>query len=229
MQDIGENLQRVRERIARAAARVGRDPDRITLIGATKSRSVEEIQAAMVAGLTHFGENYVQEARTKFEVLGHAVTWHLIGHLQSNKINAALPIFEWVHTIDSLRLAQKLSQRAAAQGRTVRVLIEVHTGGEASKFGMEPEVVIEAARAITVLPGLQLAGLMTMPPWFDDPEQVRPFFRQVRGLAEEMGAEGLISVPEVVLSMGMSQDYEVAIEEGATMVRIGTALFGPRG
>jgi|YNPNPStandDraft_1061719.scaffolds.fasta_scaffold08439_4 pyridoxal phosphate enzyme (YggS family) len=229
MPDIAENVQRVRERMARAAARVGRDPERIILIGASKSRSVQEIQAAMAAGLTHFGENYVQEARAKFEVLGQAVTWHLIGHLQTNKINAALPIFEWVHTIDSLRLAQALSQRATARGRTVRVLIEVHTGGEASKFGVEPEETVEVAQAIAALPGLQLAGLMTMPPWFEDPEQVRPFFRQVRHLAEEIAALGLIAGPEVVLSMGMSQDYEVAIEEGATMIRVGTALFGPRG
>jgi pyridoxal phosphate enzyme (YggS family) len=229
MQNVAENVKRVRERIAQAAARVGRDPDQIMLIGATKTRSVEEIQAAVAAGLTDFGENYVQEARAKFAVLGHSVTWHLIGHLQTNKINAALPIFDWVQTVDSLPLAQALSQRAMAQGRTVRVLLEVRTGGEASKFGFEPEAVGEAAAAIAALPGLQWEGLMTMPPFFDDPEQARPFFRQVRGLAEEIAARGLEAARMTYLSMGMSQDYEVAIEEGSNMVRVGTALFGPRG
>ena len=229
MQDIAGNVQRVRERIAQAAARASRKAHEVLLIGASKTRSSEELQAAVAAGLTDVGENYVQEARAKFEAVGSSVTWHLIGTLQRNKINAALPLFTWVHTLDSLRLAQSLSQRAAAQGQRVRVLLEVHTGGETSKSGIAPEEVVEAAVVLAPLPGVQVEGLMTIPPFSSDPEQSRPFFRQVRGLAEKITALGLETVGMTYLSMGMSQDYEVAIEEGSNMVRVGTALFGPRG
>ncbi|HIE50382.1 MAG TPA: YggS family pyridoxal phosphate-dependent enzyme [Armatimonadetes bacterium] len=225
---LRDNVRRARERIAVAAQRVGREPDEVTLLAATKTRSVEEIAAVIEAGVEEVGENYVQEARAKFVHLGPRVRWHMIGHLQRNKVKAALEIFEVIQSVDSLRLAREISKRAQRQGREVPILIEVKTGGEETKFGVEPAAAAELVEQIAPLEGLRVEGLMTMPPPCADPEEVRPFFRQLRQLAEEIEKLALPRVRMWHLSMGMSQDFEVAIEEGATIVRLGTVLFGPR-
>jgi pyridoxal phosphate enzyme (YggS family) len=225
MTAIAENVAAVRARIVAAAKRAGRDPASIRLIGASaafKGVSVEQMQAAMDAGLRDFGENRVQEAEAHIEALGtraRDATWHLIGHLQSNKVKDALERFDILQTIDSVRLAEQISRRAP-KAKPTRILLEVNVAGETSKFGFSPAEVAEAVAAIRQLPGIEIAGLMTIAPQVSDAEQVRPYFRELRELAE---AHGLTE-----LSMGMTDDFEVAIEEGATMVRVGRALFGER-
>jgi len=223
MSAIATNITAVRARIEAASARVGRDPMAVRLIGASaafKGVSVEQIGEAMDAGLLDFGENRVQEAETHIEALGERAaeaTWHLIGHLQTNKAKDALDCFDILQTVDSVRLAQQLSRRAT---KPTRILLEVNVAGETSKFGFAPPEVAEAVAAIRGLPNIDLAGLMTVAPQVDDPEQVRPYFRQLRALADTHGL--------TELSMGMTDDFEVAIEEGATMVRVGRAIFGAR-
>jgi pyridoxal phosphate enzyme (YggS family) len=217
---IAANARGVRGRIAAAAARAGRDPATVRLIAVTKTFPTEVCAAAVEAGLTDLGENRVQEGTAKAATLARAgvqPVWHLIGHLQSNKVRAALGAFAVIHSIDSTELATAISRRAE---RPVEVLLEVNVGGEPSKFGFAPEETPEASRAIAALPNLLVRGLMTVAPQAEDAEAVRPVFRRLRELAEALG------LPE--LSMGMSGDYEVAVEEGATMVRVGSALFGPR-
>jgi pyridoxal phosphate enzyme (YggS family) len=220
VETIAANAQVVRRRIAAAAERSGRDPASVRVIAVTKSFPAETCAAAVQAGLTDLGENRVQEGTAKAAALARAgvrPVWHLIGHLQSNKVRAALGAFAVIHSIDSVELATALSRRAE---RPVEVLLEVNVGGEPSKFGFSPEETPDASRAIAALPSLLVRGLMTVAPQAEDAEAVRPVFRRLRALAEELG------LPE--LSMGMSGDYEVAVEEGATMVRVGSALFGPR-
>lgn len=224
---IKENLLTVRERIENAAVRVGRDPHGIQLIAVTKTVDIERIREAISAGVTIFGENYVQEARGKVEQIGHTgLQWHLIGHLQTNKAKYAVGLFDLIHSVDSIKLAGELSRRAVAEDRVVDCLIEVNLSQENSKFGIEKEEVLELASVIQDLQNISLKGLMTMPPYFDDPELARPYFIALRRLKEEIERDG-ISLSE--LSMGMSTDFEVAIEEGATMVRVGRAIFGERG
>ena len=225
MSAIAENVAAVRARIEVAAAPAGRDPASIRLIGASaafKGVSVEQMRDAMDAGLRDFGENRVQEAQPHIEALGGRAsdaTWHLIGHLQTNKAKDALDGFDILQTIDSIRLAQQLSRRAS-NVKPIRILLEVNVAGETSKFGVAPSEVAEAVAAIHQLPNLELIGLMTVAPQVTDAEQVRPYFRRLRELAQQHG------LPE--LSMGMTDDFEVAIEEGATMVRVGRAIFGER-
>jgi PLP dependent protein len=217
---VEERLALIRGRIAAACERSGRDPANVILIGAAKTMPLARVKSALAAGLGDIGENTVQEARTTKEALAGSAataTWHLIGHLQTNKVRDALALFDVIHSVDSLRLAQHISERAAA---SVRVLLEVNVAGEASKFGFAPEEVAAAVAGIASLPHLDLEGLMTVAPATPNPEQVRPVFRTLRELDV---ANGL-----TVLSMGMTDDFEVAIEEGATMVRIGRALFGER-
>lgn len=223
---IAENLERVRERIARAAHRVGRAPEEVLLVGATKGVDPERIADAVEAGLEIVGENYVQEAQRKREVLGDRVRWHMIGRLQRNKVRHAVRIFEMVQSVDSLKLAQEVQKRAEREGKKIAILIQVNLAGEETKAGVSPEGVEALARAIQRMPNLELRGLMTMPPYFEDPEGARPYFRTLRELRDRLLEKDL---PLKELSMGMSGDFEVAIEEGATMVRIGTAIFGPRG
>jgi PLP dependent protein len=221
MGSIAENLTAIRSRIADAATRAGRDPASVRLIGASaafKGVSVEQIAAAMDAGLLDFGENRVQEAEAHIQALGaraHVATWHFIGHLQTNKAADALQRFDILQTIDSTRLAQQLSRRAA---RPVRILLEVNVAGETSKFGFAPSEVADAVATMRALPNLELMGLMTIAPIASDPEQVRPYFRQLCELAQQHGLSEL--------SMGMTDDFEVAVEEGSTMVRLGRAIFG---
>lgn len=225
MPTIRENLLRVRERIERAAQRAGRETKEIKLVAVSKTVEVGRIQEAIEAGASILGENYVQEAQKKIEALGKSVSWHFIGHLQSNKAKYAVRLFDVIHSIDSIPLAEELDRRAAQADRVIKVMIEVNLSKEATKFGADEERVLNLARRIQDLGHLSLEGLMTMPPYFDSPEMSRPYYVALRELKEKMINEG-ISLKE--LSMGMSHDFEIAIEEGATYVRVGTAIFGPR-
>jgi len=220
MQDIRANLERVRERVARAAERAGRRAEDVLLVGVSKTVDVARIRAAIAAGLGALGENRVQEARDKITQLGRTVKWHLVGHLQTNKVRDALELFDVIHSVDRIDLARDLDRRARAKGCTIDAFVQVNVGGELSKGGWPPEAVETAVGAISALSGLKLRGLMTIPPAVERAEDARAWFRTLRKLAERHG------LPE--LSMGMSADFEVAIEEGATMVRVGTAVFGPR-
>jgi len=226
---LHENIARVEERIAAACRRSGRRREDITLVAVSKTHPAELIRAAYEAGLRAFGENRVQEALSKHPALADlGATWHLVGHLQSNKARVARELFHWVHSVDSLRLAEKLVQAASLGGPRLPVLLEVNLGEEASKAGVRAADVASLAEQIAPLETLELRGLMVIPPFFEDAEAVRPYFRQLRMLAAQIEARNLPHVSMRELSMGMSHDFEVAIEEGATMVRIGTAIFGTR-
>lgn len=217
--DVRANLEHVRERIAAAAARAGRRASDVLLIGVSKTVDVERIRAAVAAGLPALGENRVQEAKGKVAELGRPVPWHLVGHLQTNKVKDALPLFDVIQSLDRLALAQELDRRSRAAGRIVDALLEVNVGVEAQKSGFAPDAIGEALEAIAKLDTLRVRGLMTIPP-VGTAEESRRWFRALRELGERHGL--------TELSMGMSADFEVAIEEGATMVRVGTAIFGPR-
>jgi pyridoxal phosphate enzyme (YggS family) len=225
MSQIRENLLEVTERIEKAARRVGRDPKEIKLVAVSKTVESARIREAIEAGASILGENYVQEAQKKIEEIGKPVAWHFIGHLQSNKAKYAVRLFDMIHSVDSLVLAQELNKRAEQAGLVMEVLIEVNISGEATKFGTDEEKVFGIVKGIASLSHLSFEGLMTMPPYFDNPEMSRPYYIQLRRLKEKMAKEG-IRLKE--LSMGMSNDFEVAIEEGATYVRVGTAIFGER-
>ena len=220
MPDISANLARVRERIARAAERAGRRADDVVLIGVSKTVEVERIRSAVAAGVKALGENRVQEAKAKIAELGRPAAWHLIGHLQTNKVKDALELFDVIHSLDRLELAHELERRAAARGQVVETLLQVNVAAEASKGGVAPDAVGETLDVIGKLAHVHVSGLMTIPPEVERPEEARPWFRRLRELAERHGLRQL--------SMGMSGDFEVAVEEGATMVRVGTAIFGPR-
>jgi PLP dependent protein len=225
MSTIRENLSRVRERIERAAQKAGRDPKEIKLVAVSKTVEVARIKEAIEAGVSILGENYVQEAEKKIEALGKPVSWHFIGHLQSNKVRYAVRLFDVIHSIDSIPLAEELNRRAEQPDRVIKVMIEVNLSKEATKFGTDEEKVLNLAKRIQSSKHLSLEGLMTMPPYFDSPEMSRPYYVVLRELKERMTKEG---IPMKELSMGMSNDFEIAIEEGATYVRVGTAIFGPR-
>ncbi len=225
---IAVNLAHVRERIARAAVRAGRRADEITLVAVSKTFPAEAIRAAYDEGLRVFGENRVQEFEAKQPKLAHLdATWHLIGHLQSNKAKRAAQLFDHVDSVDSLALAQKLELAADDQEKRLPILIEVHLGGEATKSGVAVADLPNFAEGISALAHLDLHGLLAIPPYSDDSEQARPYFRKLRELRDQLSRR--LGRPLPTLSMGMSHDFEVAIEEGATEIRVGTALFGVRG
>jgi len=203
-------------------------PEGVTLLAAAKTRSVEEVKAAFEAGIRHFGHNYVQEARAMLEGIDFIAEWHLIGHLQRNKAKDAVELFDMVETLDSVRLAEELEKRCTAAGKMVEVLIEVNSGAEEDKTGILPQDLDGLLQLAAGLPHIKLIGLMTMGPLTGDPELSRPYFFKTRRLFEEIQRTNLPGAEMRVLSMGMSGSYRVAIEEGATMVRLGTALFGPR-
>jgi hypothetical protein len=238
--DIRKRIEAVRQRIAAACERAGRDPSTVELIAVTKNVSLAQIQQAYLAGIRHFGENRVQEAATKilqrpFDILieatpasGTLPQWHLIGHLQTNKAKKAIELFEAIHSLDSLHLAEALQQHAAKQQRPVEVLIQVNTSGEATKFGISPDAALQLAASVASLPNLQLTGLMTIGAFTDHSEAIRHCFRRLRELHAEIAATNLPGVRLRHLSMGMTDDFELAIEEGATMVRVGRAIFGER-
>jgi len=226
---VRENLSLIEKRIARAAARAGRRAEEITLIGVSKTHPASAIREAYEAGIWHFGENRVQEWEGKRAgTEGLAATWHLIGHLQSNKTARAARLFHCVDSVDEFAIAQRLDRARAEAGITgkLRVLIEVHIAPEETKSGVEISELPALAERCAELPRLQLAGLMCIPPFLENAERVRPYFRRLRELRDELTVKLRIDLP--VLSMGMSHDFVVAIEEGATEVRVGTALFGAR-
>lgn len=235
--ELRENTERVRERIVAAAERVGRDPTEIELVAVTKTVPAYRVHTAWELGLTDFGENRVQEAVEKLplafpeEVMVEsdrpAPRWHMIGHLQRNKVKYVIPLFDIIHSVDSVRLAEEIDKRAGYAEKVMPILIEVNVAGEASKYGFAPEAVADAVPQIAELAGLEIQGLMTVAPLAEDPEQVRPHFRRLRRLRDQLADE----YPDVDwhhLSMGMTDDFEIAVEEGATMVRIGRAIFGER-
>ena len=223
-------LQRVRGRIASAVARANRRLEDVTLVAVSKTHPPDMIQTAMAAGLTDFGENRVQEAEDKVPQVGrHKARWHLIGHLQSNKARRAVELFDVIHSLDSAALARRLDRFCLELNRReLPVLIQVDLAHEATKSGATESQLLEIVKVIKESSALQLAGLMVLPPFFEDVEQVRPFFRRLREVRDELGAQGAFGDREGELSMGMTHDYEIAIEEGATMLRIGTAIFGER-
>lgn len=229
-QRVAHRLLAVRESIADACAGAGRDPAGIRIVAITKGHPAEAVLAAIRAGLTDIGENRVQEALAKLgpEVRPEGpspVRWHMVGHLQRNKVRDAVSLFDWVQSVDSLRLARAISGRADA-GHPIQALIEVNAGGEAQKHGLDPEEAVETARQVAELPGLKLRGVMAMAPWTDDQRAIRAAFRVARHVFERVREK--VEAPVDTLSMGMSNDYGVAVEEGATMLRLGTSLFGER-
>src|SRR6266404_5323721 len=230
--NIAENVANIRERIAQAARRAGRSPESVTLMAVSKTVEPARIHEAYAAGLRVFGENRVQEFADKSPALSELkdAEWHLIGHLQSNKARKAAELFHAVDSVDSLRLAEKLNQAAAQLGKALPVLIEINVGGEENKTGLEAGSVEldDLLQAAPQLEGLKIRGLMTVPPYTENPEGARPYFRILRDCRDKIAARKLPRVQMDVLSMGMSHDFEVAIEEGSTCVRVGTAIFGAR-
>lgn len=225
--DLAANLASIQQRIAAACARAGRDPASVTLLAVAKGQPPETVRAAAELGLRLFGENRVQEAKAKIPLCPGRLGWHMIGHLQTNKARDAVELFEMIQSIDSLHLAQEVNRRAEQAGKRLPVLLEVNVAGEASKFGYAPDRLLAELTTLNALPRLELHGLMTLAPWTPEPEKVRPVFRRLRELKAK--CEQILGAPLPHLSMGMSGDYEVAIEEGATIIRLGTALFGARG
>ena len=228
MKTIAERFREIRERIERAAEKAGRDPAAIRLIAVSKTKPVSMIREAVAAGVTDLGENYIQEAREKIPQIAGPVHWHFIGHLQKNKAKYAAALFEWVHTIDRVEIADALNRRAGMEGRTLKVLIEVNVGRETSKSGVLEEGLIPLVEHVSTCSNLSLKGLMVIPPLAAEPEEAREYFIKTRRLSEEVASRHIPGVSMDELSMGMTSDFEVAIEEGATMVRVGTAIFGPR-
>lgn len=225
---IADNLKTVMDRIASAAQRAGRDPSSVKLVVVTKTVDPARIGEAVVAGAEILGENRVQEAKEKIEELGNVASWHLIGRLQTNKAKHAVKLFDLIHSVDSVELAKELDRQAAKINRVQPVLIEVSIAGEASKAGVGIDATMDLIKEAAKLRNIAVQGLMTMPPFSDDAEDSRPYFRKLRDLAQSIARQDLPGVSMKELSMGMSGDFEVAIEEGATMVRVGTAIFGER-
>ncbi len=226
---IAQNLTHIESRITTACQRAGRSRDEVTLIAVSKTVEPERVRVALAAGIKVLGENRVQEALTKMPEFAEAnVQWHLIGHLQSNKARKAVESFAAIHTVDSFKLAERLAAAAGELGKQLPVLIEVNVGDEASKAGVTEAEVLPLCEQVARLPHLALQGLMAVPPFLDNPEQVRPYFRRLRQLRDEAVKAGIVPASFTQLSMGMSNDFEAAIEEGATFIRIGSALFGAR-
>jgi PLP dependent protein len=225
---IAGNLKRITDRISAAAKRSGRDPSSIKLVVVTKTVDAERIQAAVSAGATILGENRVQEAKEKIEKLGRIARWHLIGRLQTNKAKYAVKLFDLIHSVESLELAKELDKQAAKIGKKQDVLIEVNIAGEANKAGVAKQGALALIQEAAKLKNISIKGFMTIPPFLDDHEAVRPYFRMLRELAASIAKENIAGMSLQELSMGMSGDFETAIEEGATLVRVGTAIFGER-
>jgi PLP dependent protein len=229
MVDVAANCREVLKRIGKAATRCGRNPQEIRLLAASKSQSIDKIQAAIEAGIRLFGENYVQELEAKKSAAGEAVEWHMIGHLQRNKVKAAVDLCDLIQSLDSVDLARALDKEGKKKGRAVRALVEVNLAAEETKSGIPRDRVAGLLAEAGQLSSMKIEGLMAVPPYRDEPEQVRPYFRALRELRDELRERKIPNVDLKELSMGMTHDYEIAIEEGATLVRIGTAIFGPRG
>jgi len=226
MASIAENLERVRERIAEAARKSNRSVDDVELVAISKTHDAEKVREAIEAGQNLFGESRVQEARVKIPELPSNLRWHFVGHLQKNKIRHALPLFELIHSVDSLALAQDINRIAEEDGLHPRVLLEVNVAGEGSKFGFTPEKLREDLENLLALPRLSILGLMTIPPIAEEAEASREYFVQLRELRDRLQTGFHVDLAQ--LSMGMTQDFAIAVEEGATLVRVGTAIFGER-
>lgn len=226
---ISDNINTLRERLARACERSGRSPSGVTLVAVAKTFPSAAVREALDAGVADVGENYVQELLAKRQdIPAPEVRWHYIGHLQSNKVRNLAPWIHMIHALDSLSLAQEIDRRASASGRVIECLIEVNTTGEETKFGVSPGGLKAFVRSLEPFRNISLGGLMTIGPFLPDPEGSRPMFRRLRELKDEIGALGQENVTMRHLSMGMTGDFEVAVDEGATLIRIGTAIFGPR-
>lgn len=228
MSEIERNIKRIRENIAEAAAKSGRNAGDVKIMAVTKTVDDERIKEAIACGITIMGENYVQEAKRKIETMGRNLEWHMIGHLQSNKAKYAVRLFNVIHSVDRLSLAKELDRRAKGSETIIKVLIEVNTGGETTKSGVSEEEALDLVRSVAELKNLSLQGLMTMPPWFDNPDDARPYFVKLRNLRDRIVDEAIEGIEMGELSMGMTDDYSIAVEEGATIVRIGRAIFGER-
>jgi pyridoxal phosphate enzyme (YggS family) len=224
--DLAENIATVQKRIAAACQRAQRNPDSITLLAVSKMHPPEIVSEAAKLGLTLFGENKVQEAKAKIPLCPSRLRWHMLGHLQTNKCRDAVELFEMIQSVDSFHVAEEINKRAEQASKRMAILLEVNAGGEASKFGYQPEQLLADLPRLNQLPRLEVQGLMSIPPWTANPEKARPMFRHLREL--KVKCEDVLGTSLPQLSMGMSGDFEVAIEEGATIVRIGTALFGKR-
>lgn len=225
MQEIAENIRTVKEAVCRAAKKAGRDPDKITLVAISKTVDSNKIREAFEAGQNVFGENRIQEAINKIANLPDSIQWHMVGHLQSNKVRHILDQFELIHSVDSLLLAEAIQKKAENIEKIINVLIQINTSGETTKFGVHFDEAVTVIKSINKLKNLRVKGLMTIPPYSEEPEDSRFFFRKLKSVKTKLVDEN-INIQE--LSMGMSNDYEVAIEEGATIVRVGTAIFGSR-
>ena len=228
MSEIKANLERVRARIAAACARIGRSPDEVRLVAVTKTMPVPVIQEAVTAGVVILGENRVQDAAAKMKEVSADVTWHLIGHLQRNKVKKAVTMFDMIQSVDSSQLAAEIDKRCEQHGRVMGVLVEVNTSGEATKFGVSPSRALDLIEEMSHLRNIVVKGLMTIGAFTDDERAVRDCFVTLRELGRKADDAGIPSVEMRFLSMGMTSDFEMAIEEGSNMVRIGTAIFGPR-
>ena len=223
---FAQNLESIQQRIRAACLRAGREEKSVTLLAVSKSHPPETIHEAVDAGQIYFGENKIQEAKAKIPLSPGKARWHFIGHLQSNKVRDAVGLFEMIQGVDSLDIATEISRRAEQAAKTMPILLEVNVAGEASKFGYAPERLLAELETLNALPRVEIHGLMAIPPFVSVPEKARPYFQKLREL--KTGCEKILGAPLPHLSMGMSGDFEVAIEEGATIVRIGTALFGER-
>lgn len=225
---IAENLQQVRNNIVRACQAVGRDPKEVTLVAVSKTKPVELLKEAYDADARVFGENKVQEIMDKYDKLPDDIQWHMIGHLQRNKVKYIVDKVAMIHSVDSVRLAETIEQEAAKHNVRVPILIEVNVAEEESKFGVKTEEVLPLIRQISEFPHLEVKGLMTIAPYVENPEENREIFRQLKKLSVDIAAKNINNITMSVLSMGMTGDYEVAVQEGATMVRVGTGIFGER-
>ncbi|OGD13648.1 YggS family pyridoxal phosphate enzyme [Candidatus Atribacteria bacterium RBG_19FT_COMBO_35_14] len=227
METIKNNLEIIKEKIKKAALKANRSPEEIKLVAVTKTAAIEQIKEAINAGVKIIGENKVQEAKEKYHILTADTEWHLIGHLQTNKVKYAIEIFDCIQTVDSIKLAKEIDKRSLQFGKTTNVLVEVNVSGEKSKYGIKPEEVEPFLKEISEFSRIRVRGLMTIAPIIEeDKEEVRPYFRKLRELSEEIKSKNINNLKMDYLSMGMTDDFEVAIEEGANMVRIGRGIFG---
>lgn len=223
---IRKNLERIKEKIRVKSELVGRDPQEITLVAVTKTVKADRIEEAIAAGVNIIGESRIQEAKEKYRKVESRIIWHLVGHLQRNKAKDAVKIFDLIHSVDNAELAKEIDKQAKKIGKIQKILVEANVSGEESKYGLNPEGVITFLQEVSGLPNIKVEGLMTMAPFYENPEDCRPCFRKLRELREEVKAKNIKNVEMTYLSIGMSNDFEVAIEEGSNMVRIGRAIFG---
>ncbi len=226
MEKIKNNLEIINEKIKKAAFKVNRNPQEIKLVAVTKTTTIEQIKEAISAGVKIIGENKVQEAKEKYQILTTDIEWHLVGHLQTNKVKYAIEIFDLIHSVDSIKLAKEIDRRSLQFGMMTNVLIEVNVSGEETKYGIKPEEVEPFLKEISEFSRIKIRGLMTIAPIVEDKEEVRPYFRKLRELFEKIKIKNIKNIRMNYLSMGMTEDFEVAIEEGANMVRIGRGIFG---